>query len=328
MVDKKKKVLGAGGVAMTPNEATEAARKNAFASVPKVQNPSGGSNVGIKKSAFNREDVLSRAMSGQNVPSTREIELANLSPEERANLEQSRTQRAALFIAKRNLEREQLVAQAEQEALTGVAPEQILAAQNLGTLTPEQEALNVVPQEPIMDTASAGIAGVAGGVTGGLAGAAVGTKLGALAGTAIAPGVGTAIGAVGGAIIGLAGGVFSKVTLDKRQDVKSAFTNAKQSKNNMQWIINQVNSGKMSYIDASILWDDELAVLRSSEENLHQLNKNEMARFLSGGADEEAAVNAFIRRVPELQLQLQQAILNPDPSKVYTDYASETEDLL
>ena len=209
---------------------------------------------------------------------------------------------------------EQQAAENQQILAKNAAENQSIAA-NLGVLTPEQQGLNVIKGEGLPATLEAAGGGIAGALGGAGTGAAIGAGIGS-----IIPGVGTAVGALGGGIIGgIAGGiggVFTKVSYDKRQDVKQAYAVFTTSKSNMSWIINEVNAGRMSAAQAALMWDEELANFSSAERNLKKDTKTNLNRFLSGGADEASKLEAFRRRLPYLQMQLELAILNPDPGKI------------
>lgn len=220
---------------------------------------------------------------------------------------------------RQNLAAQELQGQIEQGQVPGATNEQILAAQGLGTLTPEQQARDIIRGEGFVDTAIAGSAGLAGGVAGGFGGALLGAKLGAIGGTAVTPGVGTAVGAVGGFIVGGLGAVFGKISLDKRQDVKQAFATYRATSSNMAYIINSANSGKIDGITAANMWDEELANFYSAERNLKKMTEGKIGRELSGAMDEYNKVEGFGRRIPTMQALLADAILTPDPNKVLAD---------
>jgi polyhydroxyalkanoate synthesis regulator phasin len=180
------------------------------------------------------------------------------------------------------------------------------AVGGIGTLTPEQEALDVVKDNPV-ETGGIIAAGLGGALTLGTGGAIVGSAV---------PIFGNVAGAVVGGIAGFVGGAFTKLTLSKRSDVKTAFKTYKTAKSNMAWIINQVNAGKMSSYQALEMFDNELAYYRSAERNIKEDTSSNLDRFLSGGDDELVDVESFNRRIPSLQTELALAIMNPDPTKV------------
>jgi len=182
-------------------------------------------------------------------------------------------------------------------------PEQIA---QIGTLTPEQKNLNVVQGEGAIGNIAAGGAGLAGGV--------IGAKFGAGVGTLITPGVGTVIGGVIGGVAGAVGGAFTKISADKRQDVKTAYATGLGANNNMDWIINQVNAGKLGAAQAIDMWDEELANLYSAERNLKKETSTNLNRFISGGTDEMAKIEKLKRRLEQKEALLIQALQNPNPN--------------
>ena len=185
--------------------------------------------------------------------------------------------------------------------------------QNVGQLTPEQQNLDVVKGEGIVGQAAT----LGGGIVGGLAGA----KYGAAAGTFIAPGLGTAIGAAAGGLGGFVGGAFTKISYSKRQDVKQANKVYLTSKSNINWIINQVNAGKLDSITAVQMFNDEKANIYSAEKNLKQDTDSNLDRFLSGGADEQASVESYIRLLPEVENMLRIAMIKPNPNLIINEPA-------
>jgi len=139
----------------------------------------------------------------------------------------------------------------------------------IGNLNQEQQNRDVVGGSGMIGQAVTGGAAVGGGI--------IGAKYGAGLGTLVAPGVGTAIGAGVGGAVGAVGGAFSKISLQKRQDVKEAYVVYTTAKSNVDWILNQVNSGQMSASQAVEMYNDELANLYSAEKNL----KEELAQILT-----------------------------------------------
>jgi uncharacterized protein YcfJ len=193
------------------------------------------------------------------------------------------------------------------------------AIQDVGNLTPEQEARNVVKPEGVAAQATTMGALVGGGV--------VGAKFGAGIGTAIAPGPGTAVGAGAGFVFGAIAGAFSKISIQKRQDVKQAYAVFTQAKSNMGWIIDNVNSGALSPNQAAEMWDEQLANFNSAYRNLKLDTQNNLDRFLSGGADELAKIEAFSMRVPALQQELQIAMLTPNTANIKNQLNLDSLDL-
>lgn len=224
--------------------------------------------------------------------------------EEQIITAQGVTTRGELRQANIDKQLAQIQAQEEAQMLRATAPQ---AVANIGTLTPEQQNRDVVIGEGIVGQGVTGAAAIGGAILGAKSGAAAGALLGP---------AGAAFGAVGGAIFGALGGAYVKVSQSKRQNVKEATAVYTQSKSNMVWIINQANAGTISPMRAVELWDEELANFYSAQRNINEEIDTNLNRFLSNGRDEAAKIEAFSRRLPELTLQLRQALANPNPSKV------------
>lgn len=215
-------------------------------------------------------------------------------------------------LAKKRLDEEEALARERFNRLTPIETDQVQSANQVGTLTPEQQTRNI--QESTNPVAVGGAVAAAG--TGAIAGAA--------AGTAIAPGVGTVIGAG----IGALGGAFTKISFEKRQDVKQAVEVYKGAKGNMAWIINEVNAGRMSGEQATELFDEELANYYAAERNIKDLNRNNLQKFLSNGGEEARRIEAFGRRIPTIQRNLQLAILAPNPNAPRASYQDPEETII
>lgn len=205
-----------------------------------------------------------------------------------------------------------------------VAQEQLAVAQqaanSVGVLTPEQNQLNIQRPEGLVSNIGTG-ASIAGG-------AIIGAKAGAATGTLVAPGVGTAIGAALGAAGGAAGGAYVKISGNKKQDVKNAVSVYTGSKQNMAWIMNQVNAGRISPQQAADLWDEELSNFYAAQRSIRELNKTNTARFLSGGAEEAAKIEAFARRLDApagLNDQFRQALIAPNPLAPAVNFDDPTD---
>lgn len=212
----------------------------------------------------------------------------------------------------------------EQQALANrqaIQQSQVLSeAQGQVKGTPqltEQDILNAVPQETALENAQAGIAGVAGGVAGGFGGAALGAKAGALLGTALAPGVGTAIGAGLGAIVGAIGAAYTKITLDKRGDVKQAMKVAKIANTNFGQTIDALNAGLISKDEAIRRWQEDKINLYAAQINLKRETSNDLNRFLSGGADELAQIEDYVRDLQTIYTtEFLLALSAPNPQNI------------
>lgn len=275
------------------------------------------------KEAFPLEPV------GQNnkVPKWRQ-ELANSRAEQSglnpADWVDLKTNMTASELAIRKALNEQALnkqIQAEQLNQQPVSQQAIDASRNLGSLNQEQQNKDVVQGEGIVGAGATAGSGVAGLIGGGLAGAgaasAIGAGIGAIGGP-VSP-LTVPIGAAVGAVAGFTGAVFTKISLSKKQDVKQAYAVYTGTKSNMAYIINQVNQGKLSAVDAANMWDEELANFYSAERNIKQDTDTNLDRFLSQGADEAGKIEAFKRRLPYLQEQLRMAMLKPNPLNIITD---------
>lgn len=174
-------------------------------------------------------------------------------------------------------------------------------------LTPEQMQRQVVSGEGV----AGGIAAGAAGLTGALGGVGTAAGIGAALGSTV-PVAGTIAGAVVGAVIG----AYTKISISKKQDVKEAFTNYNAAKSNLDWIINNVNNGVLSPQQAVELWDDNLATIYAAQRALKKETSTSLKRFLSGGSDEMAKIDAYVQRLPFNQALLVQALQTPNPSKI------------
>lgn len=230
-------------------------------------------------------------------------------------------------ILKKRQKKQALLEGAQEQnagvALKNLEQDNLSIAQGVGQLTPEQQALNPISDEGAIDTGFAIAGGLGGALAGGGSGAAVGASVGAGIGflggpvspltVPIAAGVGVALGATIG--------VYKAISGDKRNNVEKTLEVYKGSKTNMAWIINNVNAGKLAPQDAQELWNIEIANLYAAERNIKSLTDDDLDRFLSGGAVEATRINAFLRRVPNLNLQLQQAMLQPNPAALAVSFA-------
>lgn len=184
-------------------------------------------------------------------------------------------------------------------------------------LLTEQDILNAVPQETGLENLQAGGAGVAGGVAGGFGGALLGAKIGGIGGTFVTPGIGTAIGAVGGAIVGLAGGAYTKISLDKRNDIKQAKKVGTIAYTNFGQTTDALNAGKITRDQAIKRWNEDRISLYAARRNLQRDTSTDLNRFLSGGADELAQIEDYIRDLETFKTQeFLTALENPNPKNI------------
>lgn len=176
-------------------------------------------------------------------------------------------------------------------------------------LTQEQQNVNVVPQEPIAE----GVTTLGGAIAGGLAGAGTGAAIGS-----VVPGVGTAIGGAVGAVVGAVGGAFTKIGIDKRGDVKQAFTVAKTENTNFGQLIDYVNAGGDPAI-ARKRFNESKANLYASQRFLKEQTSSELSRFLSDGADEAVKIDDYIADLENYyEPEFNNAILNPSGKVKYS----------
>lgn len=262
-----------------------------------------------------------KAGKGQDVtkritnPTTGEVETFNLTyPEHKATLLSNSRSGGQVTPQVEKLK------EMERARASGIMPptDEARTAINQIGLDEEQENRQIIQGEGLVGQAVTGAGAIGGGI--------VGAKFGAAVGTAIAPGIGTAIGGVAGGVAGAIGGAFTKISYQKKQDVKQAKIVASEAYSNLAWIINQVNNKGMSPSEAVRLWDDNIANLRAAERHLKKETSSDLKRFLSGGSDELAKVQADIQRLGFMRAQLENAILMPDPSKVIlnsNDYSQE-----
>ena len=172
-------------------------------------------------------------------------------------------------------------------------------------------SVNPFQDEGIIDTTQAIGGAVGGAITGAAAGSFVPIPI---------------VGTLGGAIVGATVGAFTAISVDKREDVREAIEVYKGAKGNFAFIINEVNAGRMAPMTASQLWNTELANFYAAERNLKRLNKNSLQRALSSGKEEARRIEAFKRRLPELQRNLEVAMMRPNPNSLAVDF-TEPEDL-
>ena len=177
----------------------------------------------------------------------------------------------------------------------------------IGQLTPEQHQRiqgAQVQTNPINQAQA---------ITAGLAGASAGAAGGAVIGSAV-PVVGTAIGAVAGGVVGFLGGYFTKISADKRQNVKNGYVLANEAASNMNWVISEVNAGRMPPSVAQAQFNEDLVNFYVGQQYVKQLTNSNLDEFLSGGVDELTRLNEFESRIPQLQLNLALAIQQPNPA--------------
>ena len=201
------------------------------------------------------------------------------------------------FLAQKQLEVQALQAQRDLELL------QATPRTKRGELPPEQVTKKNFVEGIKKEIAPTAVGVGAGALTGAVAGAAGGALVG---------GVGAIPGAIGGAVVGATGGLITKISTEKRQNVKEAFRNYTTARLNMNVILAGARSGDIPPEIAVELWDVELQNIRTAKRLLKQETHNELKKFLSGGMDELIEIESFERRLPLLNSYLDIAINNPN----------------
>ncbi len=188
------------------------------------------------------------------------------------------------------------------EAKQITQPSEVLAARkDLAVGISPTELTEAQLKKPSLSALEAGGAAVS-GVTGAVAGGLAGAKIGGLIGTSVGP-VGTAIGAG----LGFAGGVFTAITFEKRQSVREALDTFTGATGNVEWAIAQLKAGGMSSYRGRMFWEQQIVNIRAAERNMKILNKN-LNKFLSGGSDEAATIQAYINRLPDIKNEYDRAL--------------------
>lgn len=191
------------------------------------------------------------------------------------------------------------------------------AANKLGQQVQPNVDLGQSPQETATNLGLNAVS-IAGGVTGG---AGVGAAAGAALGTVV-PGIGNVVGGVAGGIIGgVVGGigtVSAKISLDRRQATKEAFTVYKSAVKRDTELINLANSGMVSPDEIQLQYDLNLANLRASEAELKKQTRGAVNKQLSGAMDELIQVQAYLNKEGERRTRLAIALQAPNPNLVYS----------
>jgi len=194
--------------------------------------------------------------------------------------------------------------------------------QQLQAMTPEQRIsyLNEANAKGL-DIGQALASGVTTALPSVIKGGAVGAAIGAGAGSVI-PGAGTAVGAiVGGAVGAIAsfvGGVISSLKEQRTGNIQAEFSNLKTSSTNLRSIITDTNSGGDATENID-LFNHQLFMIDQAYSNLHLETMGNLNKFLGkdGTPELEKFENFYaVGGARELLVrEMQQAILNPDPSK-------------
>jgi hypothetical protein len=233
--------------------------------------------------------------------------------EEQAALEIQKQKAAGIMTTEEKTQNIQ-AKKAQQEAAQA-------AGQQVGQLTAEQQALDVVePNIFEKGKIAAGIGTAAGGAFVG-----AGTGAGATTAATIAGATGATAGAVIGATVGVAaviGGVGAYTFLE-RQDAKKAGSIYSDSVSTMNKIIQGINTGTIppsEYGLAVESFNQQKANILSAQRNLKAQTNSDLKKFLSGADGKAFEVNNYVDNVlPYQQAKLISALMTPNPSNIVSD---------
>ena len=283
----------------TTGQARTAAGQGAAIPAPSVKTPQETAKAQAEANAYirQREKMASKL---------------NISSREAARI---LTEQDPAEVARRQLAQQEATTMVQTNAAQEAAAANLAANPDLltrGSTTGTEGSM----LQPIGTNVVEGATTLGAGVAGGIAGAIGGAGTGAVIGSAV-PVVGTAAGATAGAAIGGAagfiGGVITKITAEKRQNVKEANTVSTAAQKNIQVLINQANSGKpVTWAE----WDVEIANLNAADRNFKDLTKTQLDRMLSGGFDEYSKLIAYQRRLPLLEADFRNALISPNPNRI------------
>lgn len=187
----------------------------------------------------------------------------------------------------------------------------------------QAEPLQPDPKKPGIDALDVG--GVIGGAT---AGAAAGTYIGGVAGSVV-PGVGNVVGGLAGGAIGAIGGAVSSFyvtqTTDRRQAVRTGYAKFTTSASQIENLIKDVNSGAMSPMQADVYWDNEYSRVLQAQREIKIASSGFFGKKLAASLDEQAKIEAWLRRYPQYELQFNLAKAQPNPAQVTQGIAVPAE---
>jgi len=201
-------------------------------------------------------------------------------------------------------------------------------AQNVGVLTPEQQAevnaptgIGVDKQQvvsQILQSAGKGAGvGAATGLTGGLAAGIAGAPLTAgLSIPALAAG-GAALGAATGAITGAVTGTFAAFNHDKKENVDMIDMNVQKAKYNIRQAIMLANKGGDTDF-ASQQFNDAYSELLFAERQLKEQSKSSYSWATDVRLKQNDLNNYLENTLPGQMQRMQIALMKPDPA--YIDY--------
>lgn len=249
---------------------------------------------------------------------------------EKGNLSAAQLPDGRIFLGLSPDDVRNLAAQQNQKQATPPgAVEASQAAAQRRTQSQEQQMLSAapiplspdgrqaVPDESMLSKGATGAAAFGGAVFGAKAGAAVGTL--------IAPGIGTAVGGIIGGVGGAVGGAYTKMTIQKRQDVKESLKLFSQAKKNKQEILNMINAGLLSEGQARELWQEEKQNIAAAHSYLKRQTQNDLTNFIGNPGDELIQVESYIALDNYYDLEFEKALLQPNPAMIRYQQPEVTE---
>lgn len=195
---------------------------------------------------------------------------------------------------------------AEQQAAQRQA-----VAEQLGQITPEEQQKSPISQEQAVKVGTAGV------IPGVIAGAGAGAAAG-LAGGPAAP-ITIPLGIVAGAAAGFFTGYKANIGAQKKGIIRGQKTNVADAEKNLMFLISIQNQGKGDPVLNQELFNEGLSVIAESYEQLKLDTMDQQALFTGqDGTPQLMKFETFYRtgRDVALIVAMQEAIINPDPSKV------------
>jgi hypothetical protein len=221
---------------------------------------------------------------------------------------------------RKNIATQALQGQIEQSMIPPPSAEALAASQQLGainTFTPEQ--FNPVSIGQALKE------GLVQGGTGAAAGAGVGAATGLVTGGALSIPAAAVIGAIGG-IGGFIKGTMQSLKRQTKENVAGEFSNLRQARINLKAIISDTNQGG-DPIENMVIFQQQLDIIDESYAKLKLIDQKkplgeddtvEMAKFemfYTAGGARQYLVN-----------EMQQAVYNPNPSKILNTIEDFTEE--
>jgi hypothetical protein len=201
-------------------------------------------------------------------------------------------------------------------ALTGAEIEKQRQAQEQLTTqlakAPENYQNPLTEEEGVLEQPFAMTAGAVAGIGAGY-GATAGLATGPLAPVAVPAGAGI------GALAGLAT-YMAKRTMDARQDVKNANKLATLSEGYLGDLINMAQSGQYTQDELITEWTKTKQNMMVAQSHAKQANEG-MSKYLSGGKEEEVAINMWIEsNMPNAERLFIMALQAPNPNAPQVNY--------